>query len=112
MNLLEHAISELSYLHIKDKEKEEFVKKVITEFLGEFSKQEHSYMSAQIVINSFKQFMKDKSFAKAFIAAIVIIAIVLITIILTVILNGGERRAKIIKGEPIGLSVRSVFDIR
>ena len=62
MDLLEHAISELSYLHIEDKEKEEFVKKVIVEFLGEFSKQEHSYMSAQIVINSFKHFMKDKSF--------------------------------------------------
>jgi preprotein translocase subunit SecY len=38
------------------------------------------------------QFMKDKSFAKAFIAGIVIVAIVLITVILTVILNGGERR--------------------
>ncbi len=27
-------------------------------------------------------------------------------------LNGGERRVKIIKGEPVGLSVRSVYDIR
>ncbi|MCR5000233.1 MAG: glycoside hydrolase family 2 protein [Lachnospiraceae bacterium] len=27
-------------------------------------------------------------------------------------LNGGERRVKVIKGEPIGLSVRSVYDIR
>ena len=27
-------------------------------------------------------------------------------------INGGERRVKIIKGEPIGLSVRSVYDIR
>ena len=27
-------------------------------------------------------------------------------------LNGGERRVTVIKGEPIGLSVRSVFDIR
>nr|MCR5000676.1 glycoside hydrolase family 2 protein [Lachnospiraceae bacterium] len=27
-------------------------------------------------------------------------------------LNGGERKVKIIKGEPIGLSVRSVYDIR
>ena len=40
----------------------------------------------------YAQFMKDKSFAKAFIAGIVIVAIVLITVILTVILNGGERR--------------------
>ena len=61
-NLLNHAISELSYLHIEDKEKEKFIKKVITEFLEEFSKQGHSYMSAQIVINTFKHFMKDKSF--------------------------------------------------
>ena len=27
-------------------------------------------------------------------------------------INGGERKVKIIKGEPIGLSVRSVYDIR
>ena len=27
-------------------------------------------------------------------------------------INGGERKVKIIKGEPIGLSVRSVFDIK
>ena len=27
-------------------------------------------------------------------------------------LNGGERRVKIIKGEPVGLSVRSVYDIK
>ena len=27
-------------------------------------------------------------------------------------INGGERRVKIIKGEPTGLSVRSVYDIK
>ena len=40
----------------------------------------------------YAQFMKDKSFAKAFIAGIIIVAIVLITVILTIILNGAERR--------------------
>ena len=40
----------------------------------------------------YDQFMKGKSFATAFFAALLIIALVLLTVILTVVLNGGERR--------------------
>ena len=62
MNLIEHAMMELDYLHIEDKEKDTYIRKFVSEFIEEFNKQEHSYMSAQIVINSFKHHMKDKIF--------------------------------------------------
>ena len=40
----------------------------------------------------FEQFMKDKSFATAVLAAVIILVVVIGTVILTGILNGGERR--------------------
>lgn len=54
----------------------------------------------------YDQFMKDKSFATAALAAIIILVIVLGTVVLTVILGGGERRipvqyAKKVQGRKI-----------
>ena len=40
----------------------------------------------------YEQFMKDKSFATAVLAAVIILVLVIGTVVLTVILNGGERR--------------------
>lgn len=40
----------------------------------------------------YEQFMKDKSFATAVLAAAIILVLVIGTVILTIILNGGERR--------------------
>lgn len=54
----------------------------------------------------YDQFMKDKSFATAALAAIIILIVVLGTVVLTVILGGGERRipvqyAKKVQGRKI-----------
>ncbi len=40
----------------------------------------------------YEQFMKNKSFATAVLAAVIILVVVIGTIVLTIILNGGERR--------------------
>jgi len=62
MNLTEHAMMEIQYLHLENKEKEDYIRKIVLEFITAFNNEGHSYMSAQIVINRFKKFMKDKTF--------------------------------------------------
>ena len=62
MNLTEHAVMEIGYLHLEDKEKEEYLKKFVTEFMHEFSEQGHSNHSAPFAIAWFKKHTECKTF--------------------------------------------------
>ena len=62
MNLTEHAVMEIGYLHLEDKEKEEYLKKFVTEFMHEFSEQGHSNHSAPFAIAWFKKHTEGKTF--------------------------------------------------
>ena len=52
MNLTEHGVMEIDYLHLEDKEKEEYLKKFVGEFLKEFGEQGHSNNSAPFAIRN------------------------------------------------------------
>ena len=62
MNLTEHAVMEIEYLHLEDKEKEEYLKKFVTEFMHEFAEQGHSNHSAPFAIAWFKKYTEGKTF--------------------------------------------------
>lgn len=62
MNLTEHGVMEIDYLHLEDKEKEEYLKKFVGEFLKEFGEQGHSNNSAPFAISAFKQYTEGKNF--------------------------------------------------
>ena len=60
MNLIDYALIEIDYLHIEDKNKVEYLKKFVTEFLKTMSG--HSNNSAPYAIGSFIHYTKDKNF--------------------------------------------------
>ena len=62
MNLTEHAVMEIGYLHLEDKEKEEYLKKFVTEFIHEFGEQGHSNNSAPFAIAWFRKYTEGKTF--------------------------------------------------
>lgn len=62
MNLTDHGIMEIGYLHLEDKEKENYLKKFIKEFLDVFGEQGHSGGSAPFAINGFKRYTEGKTF--------------------------------------------------
>ena len=62
MNLTEHGVMEIGYLHLEDKEKESYLKKFVKEFLEEFGEQGHSGNSAPFAIAGFKKYTKGKTF--------------------------------------------------
>ena len=62
MNLEEHAVMEIGFLGIEDKDKKEYIKAFILNFLLLFREQGHTNNTAPFVINGFKKLIKDKTF--------------------------------------------------